>query len=212
MLHFSLCKIAQREPSRGGAGAWRRHVPSQAAPRHRRVRVQQESTWIRHEEQWPGRTCRPRTTRWRDGPASQARHLAVPSALRSKRGTTRSAGRHGASKRIIWLSGPADKDGGETRACPRGVPELSGVGGRRTAHLNRAGKRGSRQRRKQFEKGAAKETRTYTPAVPRSAWLSANAHNWLCFSARSQLGQDLRFTLKAARYPCVILRIDQRNK
>ena len=44
---------------------------------------------------------------------------AVQPALRSTPGTARSAGRHGAIKRIIGLSGPANKDRGETRECPR---------------------------------------------------------------------------------------------
>jgi hypothetical protein len=71
MLHVSLCKIAPSEPSRAGAGTWRRQVQSKAAPRCRRVRVQHESTPIRNGEQWPGRTCRPRLTRCVDGPASR---------------------------------------------------------------------------------------------------------------------------------------------
>lgn len=39
MLHFSLCKIARSEPSRVGAGTWRRQVRWKANPRCRRVRV-----------------------------------------------------------------------------------------------------------------------------------------------------------------------------
>jgi hypothetical protein len=80
MLHFSLGKIAQSEPSRGGAGTWRRQVQSKAAPRYRRIRVQHESTWTRNGELWPGRTCRPRATRWSDGPASPTRHHGRPAS------------------------------------------------------------------------------------------------------------------------------------
>ena len=80
IMHFSLCKIAQSEPSRGGAGTWRRQVQSKAAPRCRRIRVQHESTWTRNGDQWSGRTCRPRATRWSDGPASQARHHGRPAS------------------------------------------------------------------------------------------------------------------------------------
>ena len=39
MLHFSLCKIARSEPSRVGAGTWRRQVQGMANPRCRRVRI-----------------------------------------------------------------------------------------------------------------------------------------------------------------------------
>jgi len=42
MTYFSLCKIAQSEPSRSGAGAWRRQAHSRAAPGCRGVRVQHE--------------------------------------------------------------------------------------------------------------------------------------------------------------------------
>ena len=100
IVHDSLCKIAPSEPSRGGAGTWRRQVPSKAAPRWQRVRVQHESTRLQIGEQWPGRTCRPRATRWGDGPASPARHHGRP-ALRSQPGTRRSTGRHQAIERII---------------------------------------------------------------------------------------------------------------
>ncbi len=44
---------------------------------------------------------------------------------------------------------------------------------------------GTRQGRKQLEKGIAKETRKNTRAASPSAWLSSNAHNWLCILARS---------------------------
>ena len=46
IMYFSLCKIAQSEPSRAGAGTWRWHALSEAALRCRRIRVQHESTWI----------------------------------------------------------------------------------------------------------------------------------------------------------------------
>jgi hypothetical protein len=39
MLHFSLCKIARSEPSRGRVGTWRQQVQRKANPRCRRVRV-----------------------------------------------------------------------------------------------------------------------------------------------------------------------------
>jgi hypothetical protein len=91
MMHFSLCKIALSEPSRGGAGTWRRHVQAKAAPPCRQVRGKHESTRIQSGEQWPGRTCRPRTTRWSDGPASQARHHGRPvrSSVQSRNSTKR---------------------------------------------------------------------------------------------------------------------------
>lgn len=44
MMNFSLGKIAQNEPSRSGAGTWRRQAHSQTAPGCRRVRVQHERT------------------------------------------------------------------------------------------------------------------------------------------------------------------------
>jgi hypothetical protein len=47
MMYFSLCKIAQSEPSRSGAGTWRRQVQSKTAPRCRRVRVHHEAMRIR---------------------------------------------------------------------------------------------------------------------------------------------------------------------
>jgi len=47
MLHFSLCKIARSEPSRVGAGTWRRQVQWKANPRCRWVRVEHESTRLR---------------------------------------------------------------------------------------------------------------------------------------------------------------------
>jgi len=78
MLHFSLCQIALSEPSRRGVGTWRRQPQSQAAPRCRRARVQHEATRNHNEEQQPRRTCRPRATRWSDGPASPARHHGRP--------------------------------------------------------------------------------------------------------------------------------------
>ncbi len=135
----SLCKFARGEPSRGGAGTWRRQVPSKAAPRCRRVRVQDESTRIQLGEPWPGRTCGPRVTRWGDGPASPAQHHGRP-ALRSQPGTARNAGRHEANKGIVGFSGPVNKDGGERGAFLIGVAEPSSVGGRRTAHRSRVGK------------------------------------------------------------------------
>jgi hypothetical protein len=50
------------------------------------------------------------------------------------------------------LPDPANKGWVETWQRSKGVSELSGVGGRRTAHLNRAHKTRSRQRRKQLWK------------------------------------------------------------
>jgi hypothetical protein len=70
MRHFSLCKIAQSEPSRARASTWRWQAQSEAALRCRRIRVQHESTWLPEGKKWPGRTCRPRLTRCVDGPAS----------------------------------------------------------------------------------------------------------------------------------------------
>src|SRR5713226_6873439 len=94
MLHFSLCKIAQSEPSRGGAGTWQRQVQAKAAPRCRQVRVQHESTRIQNgsngQEEHAGRALL-------DGAMDQLHKrgtTAVRSALRTKPGTARSAGRH----------------------------------------------------------------------------------------------------------------------
>ncbi len=129
MMHFSLCKIAQSEPSRGRAGTWRRQVQSKAAPRCRRVRVQHESTRIRIGEQWQGRTCRPRATRCGDGPASQARHHGRPasSSVRTrnsaKRRTALSNQAHNMAQR------PGEQGPQRDARAPQGVSESSGAGG-----------------------------------------------------------------------------------
>src|SRR5260370_40874368 len=94
MLYFSLCKIAQSEPSRGGAGTWRRQVQSKAAPRCRRIRVQHDSTWTRNGDNGQGEHA---GLALLDGMMDQLHKrgtTAVQPALRSKPGTARSAGRH----------------------------------------------------------------------------------------------------------------------
>jgi hypothetical protein len=58
MMYFSLCKIAQSEPSRGGAGTWRRQAHSQAAPGCRRVRVQHERTGAMARKNMPASPAR----------------------------------------------------------------------------------------------------------------------------------------------------------
>ena len=58
MMYFSLCKIAQSEPSRSGAGTWRRQAPSQAAPGCRRVRVQHERTGAMARKNMPASPAR----------------------------------------------------------------------------------------------------------------------------------------------------------
>lgn len=134
MTHFSLCKIAPSEPSRGGAGTWRRQVQAQAAPRCRQVRVQHESTRLRIGEQWPGRTCRPRATRSSDGPASPARDHSRPASSSvhtrnsTKRRTALSKQAHNRARR------PGEQGPRRDARVPQGV---SGAGGRRTANLNR---------------------------------------------------------------------------
>ena len=72
MRYFSLCKIAQSEPSRSGAGTWLRQAHSQATPSADGLVFNTSG-----QEQWPGRTCRPRLLEG-DGPASQARHHGRP--------------------------------------------------------------------------------------------------------------------------------------
>ena len=158
MLHSPLRKVAQSEPSRRGAGTWRRQVQLQAAPRCRRVRVQHESTRIHNREQWPGRTCRPRATRWSDEPASPARRHGRPASTAVQiRNST---------KRRAALNGQAHN----TAHRPAGLYF----------------KERTRQGRKLLEKGAAKKTWKKTTALPPSPRRSPNAHNWRCFSARSQ--------------------------
>ena len=78
-MYFSLCKIAQSEPSRSGAGTWRRQAHSQAAHGCRRVRVQQCSTRADRsngQEEHAGLACS-----MGDGPASQARHHGRPATV-----------------------------------------------------------------------------------------------------------------------------------
>jgi hypothetical protein len=58
MMYFSLCKIAQSEPSRSGAGTWRRQAHSQAAPGCRRVRVQHERTGAMARKNMPASPAR----------------------------------------------------------------------------------------------------------------------------------------------------------
>ena len=91
---FLLVFDRAREPSRGGAGTWPRQVQSKAAPRRRRVRVQNEST----RRGAMARTNMPASpARWSNGPASQARH-------------------HGLTKRIIWLGSRANKDASKRKS------------------------------------------------------------------------------------------------
>ena len=58
MMYFSQYKIAQSEPSRGGAGTWRRQAHSQAAPGCRRVRVQHERTGAMARKNMPASPVR----------------------------------------------------------------------------------------------------------------------------------------------------------
>jgi hypothetical protein len=58
IMYFSLCKIAQSEPSRSGAGTWRRQAHSQAAPGCRRVRVQHERTGAMARKNMPASPAR----------------------------------------------------------------------------------------------------------------------------------------------------------
>jgi hypothetical protein len=58
MMYFSLCTIAQSEPSRSGAGTWRRQAHSQAAPGCRRVRVQHERTGAMARKNMPASPAR----------------------------------------------------------------------------------------------------------------------------------------------------------
>jgi hypothetical protein len=151
MTHFSFCKIAQSEPSRGGVGTWRWQVQSQAAPRYRWVRVQHEPTWIRNREQRPGRTCQPRTTQGSNGPASPARHHGGP-ASSSVQTLDHATGRTTARSNQAHNRGQLANDkNGDGAAWTLGeAPELSDARSSGTVRLDRAGKIGSRQRRKQF--------------------------------------------------------------
>ena len=85
----------------------------------------------------PGRTCRPRATRWSDGPASQARHHGRPasSSVHTRNSTKRRAA---LSKQAHNMAQRPGEQGPrrDTRVA-QGVPESSGAGGRRTANLNR---------------------------------------------------------------------------
>ena len=56
--YFSLCTIAQSEPSRSGAGTWRRQAHSRAAPGCRRVRVQHERTGAMARKNMPASPAR----------------------------------------------------------------------------------------------------------------------------------------------------------
>lgn len=58
MMYFSLCKIAQSEPSGSGAGTWRRQAHSQAAPGCRWVRVQHERTGAMARKNTPASPAR----------------------------------------------------------------------------------------------------------------------------------------------------------
>lgn len=55
---FLPCKIAQSEPSRRGAGTWRRQAHSQAAPGFRRVRVPHERTGAMARKNMPASPAR----------------------------------------------------------------------------------------------------------------------------------------------------------
>src|ERR1019366_6806910 len=58
MMYFSLCTIAQSEPSCSGAGTWRRQAHSQAAPGCRGVRVQHERTGAMARKNMPASPAR----------------------------------------------------------------------------------------------------------------------------------------------------------
>ena len=166
-------KVAQSEPSRGGAGTWRRHVDSQAAPVPTGSCSRRSVTIGR--EQWPGTTCRPRLL---DGWMDQL-HKRDTTAVRPTFAHTSSTKHQ-----------PALSDEGHNRTerpGEQGPRRKVPGGGSRVIRIERA--TGSRQRRKQFRKCAQKEMKKRAAF----AWRSLDARNWRSFSDRyhaSPLGPD----------------------
>lgn len=72
MRHFSLCRIAPREPSRAGASTWRWHAQSEAALGADGFAFNTNRRGFQRASNGLERTCRPRLTRCVDGPASRS--------------------------------------------------------------------------------------------------------------------------------------------
>jgi hypothetical protein len=110
MRHFSLCKsrgvnhrVVEQAPGAAGSAEGRSSMPT--------VRGQHETTQMRTgamaTRNMPGLAYSTA-----DGPVSQARHRGYPSNSSDQiSNQLRRAGQHRADERIIWLRGPADRDG-----------------------------------------------------------------------------------------------------
>jgi hypothetical protein len=72
MRHFSLCKVAPSEPSRAGAGTWRWQAQSEAALGADGFAFNTNRRGFQRGSNGLERTCRPRLTRYVDGPASRS--------------------------------------------------------------------------------------------------------------------------------------------
>jgi hypothetical protein len=138
MLHISLCTSAPSEPSRRGVapgdGRFSRRPLLGADGFVFNANRRGLETGSNGQEEHAGLALL-------DGVMDQLHQrgtTAVQLALRSTPGTARSAGRHRATKRIIWLSGPANRECSQTRECPRAGPVCQAPTEEETAHRNRA--------------------------------------------------------------------------
>jgi hypothetical protein len=187
IMHFSPYFRRRRVNHRRRTRTWRQQVQSRAAPSCRHVRVERESTWLQDEEQGPGRTCRPRVTRWQWASFTTAAPPQSGQCFRPQAGTALHKRGPGSCNQAHNMPAPSAEQGSPTNANQLAVTApfrasrpFSGPNQPTGATKKQKNKRRRRGRR-QFLKCPEERNEEKTP----SGWLCPDARNWLSFFVRS---------------------------